>query len=422
MKSIKSSVLLFVVLICFTTVKSEIIDRIIAVVGDDIILKSEVEQYASQKQIFGFEGNEQELRENILEELISSKILYDTAKNDTTIAVSDEEVQRILDSRINPIIQQVGGEKKFEEIYNTTIADLKRRYRTEIRKNTLVEKLKNKYYSSITVSRREVEDYYKNFKDSIPPVKPSVSLSQLVIGFSNDALSQTKAVNMVNEIRDQITDGSITFEKAAETYSSDESSKLNGGNIGFTSRGDLVPEYERAAYNLDKGEISGPVKSEYGYHLIRVNEKLGEKINTSHILITPEAYVQDDSAAYNFAASIRDSVMNKEMTFEEAVKKYSSDEKSKIYNGQIGVLNLEDLDKKYSEIFESADIGYITEPLKEKDGYYLYKIMDKKKGHKINIDTDYSIIKNIATDYKRQLELKKWIDELRKKVYIDIKL
>lgn len=409
-------------MICGLSLRSEIIDRIIAVVGDDIILKSEVEQYAAQKQIFGFEGSEQELRENILEELISVKILYDVAKKDTTISVSDEEVQRILDSRINPIIQQVGGEKKFEEMYNTTIADLKRIYRTEIRKNTLVEKLKNNYYSSVSVSRIEVEEYYKNFKDSIPPVKPSVSLSQLVVGFSNDALSQSKAVNIINEIRDQIISGDVTFEKAAETYSSDESSKQNGGSIGFTSRGDLVPEYERAAYNLEKGGISGPVKTEYGYHLIRVNEKIGEKINTSHILITPEAYIQDDSSTYDFAASIRDSVINREMTFEEAVRKYSSDEKSKIYNGQIGVLNLEDLDKKYTDIFESADIGYITEPLKEKDGYYLYKVMDKKSGHEISINKDYTIIKNLATEYKRQHELKKWIDELRKKVYIDIKL
>jgi peptidyl-prolyl cis-trans isomerase SurA len=418
---IKSSVL-FLILIYSLSLRSEIIDRIIAVVGDDIILKSEVEQYAAQKQIFGFEGSEQELRENILEELISVKILYDVAKKDTTISVSDEEVQRILDSRINPIIQQVGGEKKFEEIYNTTIADLKRHYRTEIRKNTLVEKLKNNYYSSVTVSRIEVEEYYKNFKDSIPPVKPSVSLSQLVVGFSNDALSQSKAVNIINEVRDQIISGDISFEKAAEMYSSDESSKLNGGSIGFTSRGDLVPEYERAAYNLEKGGISGPVKTEYGYHLIRVNDKIGEKINTSHILITPEAYIQDDSSTYDFAASLRDSVINREMTFEEAVRKYSSDEKSKAYNGQIGVLNLEDLDKKYTDIFESADIGYITEPLKEKDGYYLYKVMDKKSGHKININTDYTLIKNLAAEYKRQHELKKWIDELRKKVYIDIKL
>ncbi|MBN2856926.1 MAG: peptidylprolyl isomerase [Candidatus Delongbacteria bacterium] len=421
MKLIKSSVL-FMLFFCGVNLQAEVIDRIIAVVGDDIILKSEVEQYAAQKKIFGFEGSEQELRENILEELISSKILYDIAKKDSTISVSDEEVQRILDSRINPILQQVGGEKKFEEMYNTTIADLKRLYRTEIRKNTLVEKLKNNFYGSVTVSRREVEEYYNNFKDSIPPVKPSVSLSQLVIGFSNEALSQSGAVKIVNEIRDQIIEGTVSFEKAAEIYSSDESSKLNGGSIGFTSRGDLVPEYERAAYNLEAGQISAPVKTEYGYHLIRVDEKIGEKISTSHILITPEAYVQDDSSTYEFAVSIRDSVMNRQMTFEEAVRKYSSDEKSRIYNGQIGALNLEDLDKKYTDIFESADIGYITEPIKEKDGYYLYKIMDRKDGHEIDINSDYTIIKNLAADHKRQYELKKWIDELRKKVYIDIKL
>ena len=408
---------------CFaaTAVQADVIDRIVAVVGDDIVLKSEIDQYVSQKNILGFEGSEEEIRDNILEELISIKILYDIAKKDTTISVSDEEVQRILDGRINPIIQQVGGEKNFEEIYKTTVSDLKRHYRTEIRKNALVEKLKNKHHRGISVSRREIEAYYEEYKDSIPPVKPSVTLSQLVIGFSNDALAQSTAMNEINKIRTNILSGKISFENAAEIYSQDESSKIKGGNIGFTTRGDLVPEYERAAYNLNSGDISHPVKSSFGYHLIKLEEKIGERINTSHILIIPQAYIENDSTALNFAGAVRDSVLNKKMTFEEAARKHSTDEKTKYYDGLIGVMQIEDMDRKYSELFENSEIGFITEPIKEKDGYYLYKIVDKKGRHEVNIETDYNALKNYATEHKRQQELKKWIDELRKKVYIEIK-
>ncbi len=413
---------LFLILIAVVSSSAEIADRILAVVGDEVILKSEVDQYVDhQRYTSKANFDENELRSKVLDELISNMVMYDIALRDSTIKVSDEEVQRMLDNRIGAIIEQVGSEAKFEEMYNTTVSDLKKQYRSDIRKNLFIERIKNKYVQKISVSRNEVKEFFNIFKDSIPPAKATVSLSQLVINFSKDALQKTKSVDILKDIKSKIISGEISFEAAAELYSQDEATRKKGGSLGFTKRGDLVSEYERTAFNLEPGEISEPVKTSFGYHLVKLIEKTGEKINTSHILITPSSSIDNDSTAMKFTYSLRDSVINKKMAFEEAVKKYSSDEKTKYSDGNMGTVEIEQLDKKYIEIFSNAEVGSLTEPIKEKDGYYIYKINDKKNAHKIDLDSDFSYLKNLTLERKRKTELKKWIEELRKKVYIEIK-
>jgi len=400
----------------------DVIDRILAVVGDEIILKSEIDQLVEHQKFqarFGFD--EESFRETVMNEMISSKVLYYTALKDSTISVSDDEVQRILDNRINSIIQQVGSEEKLEQIYNTTVSDLKKQYRSDIKKSLFIEKIKNKQIRKISVSRDDVEQFFRTYQDSLPPVKASVELSQLVVRFSDKALNETKSVDFLRDLKSRIEREEMTFAQAAEKYSHDESSGSKEGSIGFTSRGDLVADYERAAYNMEPGEISDPVKSPFGYHLIMLKEKIGEKINTSHILIIPEKNVESDSTAYQFALNLRDSVLNKKMTFEEAVRKYSGDEKTKFTDGSIGSMEIDEMDKKYSEMFFEAPIGFISEPVKEKDGYYLYKIADRKEDHEITLETDYNILKDLAQEKKGREQLKKWIDELKKNVYIDIR-
>ena len=415
--------LLFIFTIFFiNSVFGEIIDRIAAVVGDEIILQSEVNQLVEhQKYMLQVSYNDGQLASIVLDELISAKILYDVAIKDTTITVEDDEVERILDNRINSVLDRVGGEKKLVELYKTTVSKLKKEYRTEIRKTLFVDKLKNRKLQKINVTRKEIQDFYKTFKDSLPEVKSTISLSQLVVKNSGEALNLQKAFEELKSIKDRIIAGEITFEKAAEEYSQDPASAKNGGELGITSRGDLVTEYEIAAYNLEEGNISDPIKTTFGYHLIKLNKKIGEKINTSHILITSVQNNADDKVALNKAATIKDSIMNKHMTFEEAVKKYSSDPISKAKNGMIGNININDLDEKYQKVFVSSDIGYISDPLKQNDGYYVYKVLDKQLAHKVDIKTDYTMLKNLTMERKRQSVMKKWIDELKKNVYIEVK-
>nr|MDA3884722.1 peptidylprolyl isomerase [Candidatus Delongbacteria bacterium] len=407
------------IIFIINSASGEVIDRIAAVVGDEIILQSEVNQLVEhQRYMLQGSFSEDQLKDMMLKELVSAKILYDIALKDTLIAVEDDEVERILDNRINSVLDRVGGEQKLEEQYKTTVSKLKKEYKTEIRKTLFVDKLKNRKLQKINVSRKEIEAFFSTYKDSLPEVKSTISLSQLVIKNSDESLGLEKAFNELKDIKTKIISKEITFEKAAEEYSQDPASAKNGGELGITSRGDLVTEYEVAAYNLDEGEISDPVKTTFGYHIIRLNKKIGEKINTSHILMMSSKENTDDEAALSKAVILKDSVMNKYMTFEEAVKKYSSDPISKAKNGRIGNINTDDLDAKYQEIFLNSEIGYISDPLKQADGYYVYKVLDKQLAHKVDIKTDYTMLKNLTTDRKRQSVMKKWIEELKEKVYI----
>ncbi len=401
---------------------ADVLDKIAAIVGDEVILQSEIEQVVSQKRYssrYGFD--EVSFRQAVMNEMINSKVLYYAALKDSTISVSDEDVQRVLDSRINSIIEQIGGEDKLEKMYNTTVSELKKQYRSEIRKGMFIEKIKSKQGQRVSVNRDEVEKFFENYKDSLPPVKASISLSQLVIRFSDKAINETKSVDFLKDIKNKILIGELSFEEAAGKYSHDEASAEKGGNIGSTSRGDLVAEYERAAYNMSEGEISDPVKSKFGFHLIKLNSKSGEKISSSHILIMPEKNIENDSEAFDFALTIRDSVLSKNMTFEEAVRKYSGDEKTKYTGGNIGSMKIDEMDRKYSDLFASAQIGYLSDPVKEKDGYYIYKIADREGDHNIDLSTDYNLLKSMTLERKKYDHIKKWIEETKKNVYIEVK-
>ena len=419
----KKRLLTFILsILLINSISGEVIDRIAAVVGDEIILQSEVNQLVDhQKYMLQGEYSDDQLKDLMLEELVSAKILYDVALKDTTIAVEDEEVERILDQRINSVLERVGGEKKLEEMYKTTVSKLKKEYRTEIRKTLFVDKLKNRKLQRVSVSRKEIQIFFDTYKDSLPEVKSTISLSQLVIKNSDSSLGLQKVYEELKGIKENILASNITFEDAAEKYSQDPASAANGGELGITSRGDLVTEYEVAAYNLEEGSISDPIKTTFGYHLIRLNKKIGEKINTSHILMMSSSENTDDTGALKKALNLKDSIMNKHMTFEEAVKKYSSDPISKSRNGRIGNINTDDLDDKYQNMFLNATIGHISDPLKQKDGYYVYKVLDKELAHKVDMSTDYNMLKDIATERKKQRVMKKWIDELKEKVYIQIK-
>ena len=412
-----------VILVFVTTdkLKSEILDRIAAIVGTEIILESEIDQILEQQRAYIKEGtDEKEVRSKILESMISNKVLYDIAINDTTIIVAEEEIEGILENRVKSIVANVGGEDILIEKYNTTISKLKMEYRDDIKRSIFVDRLKGKKLRKVKISRREVENFFESNKDSLPIIKENVLLSNLVIGFNSKAVSEEQTYQAAKDIEKEISEGKITFEEAAKKYSEDSSSE-RGGDIGTTKRGDLVPEYEKMAYGLDINEISIPVKSQFGYHIIKLTEMNGEKIRTSHILIKFKIKQSGFEDALKTVLTIKDSISNKFMTFEEAVKKYSDDEKSRMNNGQIGVLNMEDMDSENQEIFRALEIGGISEPFKKENGYYIFKLLDRQEAHTVNLNTDYSRIKDWALNKKREKELENWVEKLKDLVFIEIK-
>ena len=404
-----------------SNLKAEILDRIAAIIGTEIVLESEINQVIEQQKAYVKSGtDEKEMRKKILDSMISTKVLYDIAINDTTIVVSEDEIESILEDRVRSIVNNVGGEDVLINKYNTTISKLKMEYRDDIKRNIFVERLKGSKLRKIKISRREVEHFFNTNKDSLPEIKANVSLSNIVIGFDSKAVSNEQTLRASEDILKEILSGNISFEEAAKKYSEDSSSE-KGGDIGTTNRGDLVPEYEKAAYNLKVGEISSPIKTQFGYHIIKLTEVNGEKIRTSHILTKFKIKKSGYEDALKTVLTLKDSIDNKFMTFEEAVKKYSDDEKSKINDGRIGVLKMEDMDTENQETFRNMEIGDISEPFKKENGYYIFKLLDKQEKHIVDLSTDYSRIKDWALNKKRETELENWIEKLKEKVYIEIK-
>ena len=399
----------------------EIIDRIAVVVGDEIILESEVNQLIMHQRGYGKSTlSDEELRKSVLENLISSKILYDIAVKDTNIVIDDEEVEMRLDGEIKNILNSVGGEDVLVSRYNITLSKLKGDKRKEIRKSLFVNKLKRNHLGKVEVSRNEVEQFFETYQDSLPLVKASVSLLELVCGLTSSDNSSLVSLKKAEQIREEIVSGKLTFEEAAKKYSEDSSAE-NGGDLGYSSRGDFVPEFEAVAYNLSPGEISEPVKSQFGYHIIKLVEKNGDKIRSSHILIKKVVSAENYEAAKKKADLLIDSLNNRNFTFEEAIQKYSDKEESKRKNGFVGVLELADMTDEFRKIFQDLKVGELTEPVKNKDGYYLYKVIDKQSDHKVDLTTDYSKLKDWTLARKRDKELKKWVEELKEKVYIELK-
>ena len=401
--------------------KSEILDRIAAVVGTEIILESEIAQIIEQQQNYIKEGTDKkDIRAKVLESMISSKVLYDIAINDTTIIVSEDEIESILEERVRSIVANVGGEDILMQKYNTTVSKLKMEYRADIKRSVFVDRLKGSKLRKVKISRREVEEFYESNKDSLPEIKENVTLSNLVVGFNSKAVSDEQTFRAAANIEKEILEGTLTFEEAAKKYSEDSSSE-KGGDIGTTNRGDLVSEYEKAAYGLKIGEMTGPIKTEFGYHLIKLTELNGEKIRTSHILIKFKIKESGFEEALKTVLSIKDSISNKFMTFEEAVKRYSDDEKSKMNDGRIGTLNMEDMDAENQSTFRELQIGEISEPFKKENGYYIFKLLDKQEKHLVALSTDYSRIKDWALNKKRDKELQNWVEKLKERVFIEVK-
>lgn len=416
--NLKYTTLLIILL--FSLSFSKVIDRVAAVVGEEIILESEVNQILMAERRFSTQSDE-DLKKTILDNLISNKVLYSIAIKDTTILVDDAEVEDVLTRKIKDILDKVGGEKALEQQYNTTVSKLKTEYREDTKKSLFIRKLKDKELAKVKIYRSEVDKFYDAFKDSLPEIEESVTLAQLVVKFDESKVDEEKVLSEANEIREKIVSGEMTFEEAAEKYSDDKASAKQGGDIGTTSRGDLVKEYEAAAYSMDEGDVSRPIKSQFGYHIIRLDEKVGEKIRTSHILLQPEVNDEGYEIAKKKINLVADSIKNQHMTFEEAVKRYSNDEASKSVDGRIGRLVVEDLSEEYKTMFRSLDAGEISEPAEQADGYYLYKVLDKEEAHTVDFKRDYTKLKNWALERKKAKHLQKWIEDLKNKVYIEIK-
>ncbi|MEM1120236.1 MAG: peptidylprolyl isomerase [Bacteroidota bacterium] len=286
----KNIILVILCLCCtqFGFSQKMIIDKVIAKVGSELVLLSELEEqfaYASSQQ----GGIPPEARCQILEQLLAQKLLQNQAKLDSVV-VADEEVESQMNARFDRILQMMGGDiEQFESFYGQSIPKAKETMRDELKNQLLTDRMRSQILNSITVTPSEVKDFFARIpQDSLPYFNSEVEIREIVMKPKINVDEDRKAREQLEEIRLRIIEGGEDFGDLAKTYSDDPGSARLGGELGMTQRGSFVPEFEAAAYNLKPKEFSKVIKSEFGYHFIQLIERRGNAVNTRHILIKPE--------------------------------------------------------------------------------------------------------------------------------------
>jgi len=420
-----SFLLLSILLITSKTFSQKEGDRILAVVGYDIILESDlqyqVQLYARQNQLTQVNPV---IAQQIFQQMLTEKIIYARAEQDS-ITIKEEEIGKELDYRIKNMVNQLGSEKRLEEVYGMSIGKIKITLKDDLIKKMKSDRLKaKKFHGGVRVTDKEVENFYAKYKDSIPQVSEEYELAHIYMQRKVSDAEKKAAKEKAAIILDSIKNG-VDFSELAKRNSDDIQSGMNGGDLGYSKKGVFVKEFEEALYSLNVGEVSELVETEYGYHIIKLNDKKGDQLKSQHILVAYPKFESSDMETITFLKELKLKIESNSITFEEAAKLYSQDISTNLKGGYMGFVMLERLDSLTLEAVKVLDTGKITNPLKTSDdrnyGYEIIKVMKKVPTHTATMENDYDRIKKLATLFKENTEMEKWVEELKKSVYVDVK-
>ncbi len=409
---------------------SLIVDQVVARVGDRIILQSDIEAQYSQVVSHGNAG--QDLKCQILEELLFQKLLLNQADIDS-VYVTDDEIDAELNARLQIFIDQMGGITKMENYFHKSIYEIKEDLKKVLEDQIRAQRMQQQLTKDIKITPSEVRDYYDQLpKDSLPIVDATIEVKQIVIKPKITKEQEQQIIDRLNQMRQEILSGEKRFEVLAIMYSDDPGSATKGGELGFMSRAELVPEFAAAAFALKPGEVSKVVKTKYGYHIIQLIERKGERVNVRHILIIPKPTPAEIAAAQKRADSIYNLIVNDSLSFEEAAMKFSDDEDTKnsgglLVNPRTGEpkFTLNELPPNIRFDVKDMQAGEISKPIRTIDNtgqtvFKIYKIKNRTEAHVANIDQDYQMIMDMALQHKKQKFLDEWTREQLKKTYVHI--
>jgi peptidyl-prolyl cis-trans isomerase SurA len=406
-----------------------ILDKPIGVIGNEVTLYSEIEE---QYSLFDDRGVATDnTRCEILESMLVSSLLTHHARIDS-VEVTEDEVEAQLDTRINRILSMMGNDlEQFEAYYGMSITDAKNLNREDLEKKLLAERMQARIMENITVTPAEVIDFFnKIHPDSLPFFNSEVELGEIIYNPMVNEEERTKALETINGILERIHAGE-DFAVLARNYSDDAGSSQQGGDLGRNGRGTFVAEFEAAAFNLEVGDISPVVETQFGFHIIQLMERLGNLITTRHILIKPEIKDKDLDLARNHLLEVREKIMNDSLPFIQAVKEYS-DTESQSYSNSGRMVNPKsgntffetgDLDPDVFFAIDTIDIGELTGPVEFRSprGDVFYKIIQlqsRTAPHKASLRQDYSKIQTAAKESKKNSIFNEWIEDKIKDTYI----
>jgi peptidyl-prolyl cis-trans isomerase SurA len=415
--------ILIVLLFSFALAQEEILlDKVSAVVEGKIVLLSDVVLAANAlaaEQRINPTTNPTEYNKLLLkssESMIEQLVIIKMAEVDS-VEVLDKDIDRALERQIDNIISQAGGKEEAELALGRKISDFKRSYRDDMRGKLLAEKYTGSLTSGISVTRGEVVNFYNTFKDSILPFPTLYKTRHLLLEIKPSEESLKKALNKTQDIRDEIVAG-LSFADAAKKYSEDIQSGENGGNLGYVPRGTFVQEFDKMVFTLDLNILSEPVKTQFGYHLIEVLQRSGEKVNARHILISANVSEEDKNLTYKKTASIVKEIKNKD-DFILKVKEYSDDTTSGPKGGYMGMINLDQYQvKELVDVIKNISLNTPSAPVLTQFGYHIVWVDEKIEGGPASLDKNWLDLEQMALNQKKSDWYSNWIKEIKNKFYI----
>jgi len=411
--------------------EENILDGVIAVVGSESVLMSEVEEQYFQMQARGMYVSEDE-KCKIFEGILFQKMLIVQAQIDS-VEVSEKMVESEVDGRIQQFIRQIGSAQALEEYFGKSIAEIRESFMDPIRDQMIAQKMQSEITKDIKITPSEVKAFFSEIpKDSLPIIDATYEMSQIVKKPQMSDEEKKAQRDKLNAIRDRIVKNGEDFKTLAVLYSDDPGSAKLGGLMTGVNRGDLVPEFATAVFNLDTNEVSNIVETEYGIHIIKLIAKHGDKVDFRHILLIPQVSAIAKQKAKDELDSIANVIRTDTLTFEQAAIRFSDDDNSRLAGGQMidpytGTAQWEAKHIEPSINFALRDlkVGEISDAFeaKEQGGPSTYKILflkNKTKAHTVNMKDDYQMIQDMALNKKKQDEINRWVTEKQKETYIKI--
>lgn len=409
----------------------KVIDQVAAVVGSNIILLSEIEtQYQQLLQQTTLRG--EELRCKILDQFLLNKLLLHQAGIDSVDATPDQVEQKI-NQNLTYFIGQLGSVEKLEAFYGKTVAELKEEFRPKIREQLVIQQMQGKVTGGITASPSDVKRFFESIPaDSLPLINSEVEYAQILRKVPVSAEEKKAAREKLEQIRDRIQNGE-DFNTLAILYSQDTESAKQGGELGFVNRGDLVPEFEAAAFRLkNTTELSAIIETQFGFHLIQLIERRGERINCRHILIHPTVSPEDRIKTQAEMDTLAKDLRAGKITFAAAAEKYSDDKDTKMNAGNVvnpatGATRFESDQVDPNVLFQldKMEVSETSNPMltTTREGDSAYRILLLKSRtlpHRLNMKDDYQRLQELALQDKQNTTLENWRNKKKKLTYIRI--
>ena len=411
-----------------------IIDEIIWVVGDEAILRSEVEN-ERKRMLYQGEKIDGDPYGVIPEQMAIQKLFINQAIIDS-IEVSDDQVEAQVDAQMNMFIAQIGSKEKLEEYLEKPISQLRSEWRTGIRNNGIMQQMQQKLVEDVTITPSEVRLYFERLpKDSIPFIETQVEVQIITL---QPQVSKQQVDEIKNRLRDftnRVNTGESEFSTLAILYSEDPGSAAMGGELGFKAKGAFVPEFSSVAFQLtEPGKVSKVVETEFGYHIIQLIERRGDRANFRHILLTPKVSPKELTDARARMDSLRMDLDSAKFTFEDAARYLSSDKNTRNSGGMMtsersgaARMTMDELPAEVARVVARMEVGEISKPFVMKDSktsrdqVAIVKLKRRIPGHKATYYDDYQTVKEIYEQHLHQEIIENFIREKQKTTYVRIK-